>query len=427
MKSSINNLTKFIKYYFVPNRVDLPTRRFDLDWLRVGVFGLLIFFHIGMLYVENWGYHYKSQYQWQGLEMAMLLVSPWRMAILWLISGIAIRFLLVKVSIRRFIFLRSIRLLLPLLFGILVVVPPQLYVEMTQKAGLEMSYWQFMLEFFSADTTLFNDFQAGIWPHIDVNHLWYLRSLWQYSLALVCLLPILNARWLEQLFAWVLRQHCVVAIAIMTLPIFLLQTFWDPDQVRYPLGFTFMLYGYVIGWSPLFWQRIKAGLPQLLIITPLVLISFVCFYQLMWLPYGDTSHPALQTLGLVSYSLSRVLGALTLLSLAYTYMNVKSNKLNYWSEGVYTFYILHQSILIVAAYWLSSFDLGFLGAVFEPIAVIVMTIAGCLGSYEVIRRSSLLRPLFGMKQAVAYSENTRTLGYVSASVLILPLALTLLL
>ena len=145
---------------------------------------------------------------------------------------------------------------------------------------------------------------------------------------------------------------------------------------------------------------------------------------LSWMGFPEAN---LKFLGLISYSLSRVLGALTLLSLAYTYLNVKSDKLNYWSEGVYTFYILHQSILIVAAYWLSSFDLGAFGAVLEPIAVIVMTIAGCLAGYEVIRRSSLLRPLFGMKQAVTYSYKAQRLGYVCASILIMPLALTLLL
>ena len=31
-------------------------RRFELDWLRVLAFGLLIFYHIGMLYVERWGF-----------------------------------------------------------------------------------------------------------------------------------------------------------------------------------------------------------------------------------------------------------------------------------------------------------------------------------------------------------------------------------
>ena len=43
----------------------------------------------------------------------MLLVNPWRMPILWLISGIAIRFVLVKVSLASFVVGRSKRLLLP--------------------------------------------------------------------------------------------------------------------------------------------------------------------------------------------------------------------------------------------------------------------------------------------------------------------------
>ncbi len=76
--------------------------------------------------VENWGWHAKSNYQSQLLENLMLLIEPWRMPVLWLISGIAIRFIIAKVSIWRFITMRSFRLLLPLLFGILLVVPPQL-------------------------------------------------------------------------------------------------------------------------------------------------------------------------------------------------------------------------------------------------------------------------------------------------------------
>ena len=51
-------------------------RRYDLDWLRVLAFGLLIFFHTGMLYVEHWDFHFKSQYLSAALEYPMLLLSP---------------------------------------------------------------------------------------------------------------------------------------------------------------------------------------------------------------------------------------------------------------------------------------------------------------------------------------------------------------
>ena len=425
MHSSINNIRAIIKHYFIPSNENMFSRRFDLDWLRVGVFGLLIFYHIGMLYVVNWEFHFKSQYQWQGLEMLMLLVSPWRMAILWFISGVAIRFLLVKVSIEKFIFLRSIRLLLPLLFGILVIVPPQLYVEMTQKSGLDLSYWEFLLEFFSANSSIFTSYQAGIWPHIDVNHLWYLRSLWQFSLILICLLPLLNANKTEQFIDCVNRSPAPLALIIYCLPVFLLHVFWDAETRRYPLGFLFMIYGYLNACSPSFWQQLRKHLPNLLKITPLVLALFVCFYQFMWLPYGETAHPMLQLAGLLTYSVSRVLGVFTLLALAYTYLNKNSPKLSYWSQGVYAFYILHQSIIIVLGFVLSQIDLGRFGFIIEPVLVTAGTISGCMLCYETIRRSSLLRPLFGMKQAKSYPQLVRTFGYTIAFIIILPLILTL--
>jgi uncharacterized membrane protein len=30
-----------------------------LDWLRVIAMGILLMYHIGMVYVSDWGYHYK--------------------------------------------------------------------------------------------------------------------------------------------------------------------------------------------------------------------------------------------------------------------------------------------------------------------------------------------------------------------------------
>jgi hypothetical protein len=241
---------------FVPSKDEMPTRRYDLDWLRILVFGLLILYHTGMFYVENWGWHAKSLYQSQFLENIMLIVEPWRMPVLWLIAGIAIRFIMAKVSVVRFITLRSFRLLLPLLFGILVVVPPQLYVEMSYGGEINMNYWQFLLAFFSSNSDVFLQHQSGIWPHIDVNHLWFIRSLWQYSLILLCLIPLLNMQWVNRATTWLVNRHGVLAIVLSTVPLFIIQMNWDMETVRYPLGFTLMVYGYLIGWNSVFWRRI---------------------------------------------------------------------------------------------------------------------------------------------------------------------------
>lgn len=426
MLIKLNNIKPLIKHYFIPSTDDMPSRRYDLDWLRVLVFGILIFYHIGMLYVANWGFHFKSQYQSQWLELVMLTVEPWRMAVLWVISGVAIKFLLAKVSILPFILKRSIKLLLPLLFGILVIVPPQLYVEMSQKSGLDVSYLHFLFEFYTPNSQLFEHYQSGIWPHIDVNHLWYLRSLWQYSIFMIFLLPILNSNFISKAVTWILNLHGLLALTVPVIPLFLLQLYWDPDTVRYPLGFTFMLYGYLLGWSPFFWQKLKENLAMLTMITTIALAIFNSFYQWVWLEEVSNAAPETLIIGTFIYSLARILGVLTMLGLAYKYLNKSSNRLSYWSEGVYPFYILHQSIIIIAAYQLSQLELGQYGAVIEPALVIIITVTSCLLCYEAIRKSVLLRPLFGLKQKAPHHKVVVQCGYIIACLVILPIALRLL-
>ena len=65
-------------------------RRVDLDWVRIGAFGLLIFYHVGMLYV-SWGFHIKSAHRVTALDPLMLVLNPWRLSLLFLVSGVATR------------------------------------------------------------------------------------------------------------------------------------------------------------------------------------------------------------------------------------------------------------------------------------------------------------------------------------------------
>ena len=414
---------KNIATLFIPNTDDIPPRRYDLDWLRVLVFGLLILFHTGMFYVENWGWHAKSMYQSQFLENFMLIIEPWRMPILWLISGISIRFIMAKVSVWRFISMRSLRLLLPLLFGILVVVPPQLYIEMSYNGDITMSYWQFLTEFFSSDTDTFDKYTSGIWPHMDVNHLWFIRALWQYSLVMLCLMPLLNTQFISRATDWAFNQHGIVAILLGTLPLFIIQINWDMDTARYPLGFTLMVYGYLIGWNTVFWQRVSKNIKTLLISSVVCYASFIIFYNLVWLKIlngAQLESPFIMMTGMFNYSLMRVLGVLTLFGVAHKFLNVKSTKLSYFNDAVYPFYIIHQTLILVIGYNLSKFTLG---PVVESILLITLTITGCFIGYEIIRRTDVLRPLFGLKMNGGYGLIIQRIGYASATLLIATIGL----
>lgn len=406
MPSNSLNLTQLLNRIFKPDTSDMPPRRHDLDWLRILAFGLLILFHSGMFYTENWGFHAKSQYRSETLESIMLLISPWRMAILWVISGIAIKFILAKVTAGRFIYQRSVRLLIPLLFGVLVVVPPQLYVEMTQNNDLHMGFWQFMVQFYQSDSQIFAKYSAGIWPHIDVNHLWFLRSLWQYSLIVLLIAPFLNSSLVTKVLNKLMQQHYLLIILCFTAPLYVIQLTSTGDNTRYFIGFTCMLYGYLIGWNPLFWQRITRWRMPLLISLMISAIVVIIFYNLVWLDSKDAS-PYLNVLGLLAYNLMRVLGILTSLAFAYHYLNKPSVILNYLNDAVYPFYILHQTLIIIIGYHLTAYSLG---PIIEPILLITFTILGCFSLFEIIKRIDLLRVMFGLKMQTKYHTSLSIFG-----------------
>lgn len=75
----------------------ISDRRPDLDWIRVGTFFLLILYHVGMFYVP-WDWHVKSPRPVEWLEPLMQLTNPWRLTLLFLVSGAATRFMADKMT-----------------------------------------------------------------------------------------------------------------------------------------------------------------------------------------------------------------------------------------------------------------------------------------------------------------------------------------
>jgi glucan biosynthesis protein C len=71
----------------------METRKYFLDWLRVGAFALLIVFHIGMLYV-SWPYNLKSPRLYPAIEPLMIAIGAWRLALVFLISGVGSHYLI---------------------------------------------------------------------------------------------------------------------------------------------------------------------------------------------------------------------------------------------------------------------------------------------------------------------------------------------
>lgn len=122
-------------------------RRYDIDWIRVLAFDILILYHVGLFFVP-WHYHINNNKTVEWMSYPMYFIHQWRIPILFVISGMGTRFALSKSSGAGYIKERIIKLFIPLIAGILVVVSPQVYIERLTQGKITGSFFKFFPSFF---------------------------------------------------------------------------------------------------------------------------------------------------------------------------------------------------------------------------------------------------------------------------------------
>lgn len=385
-------------------------RRHDIDALRVLAFGLLILYHLGMLYVgpaSDWTFHLKSSYLANWLQYPMMASGFWRMDLLFLISGLAVHFLRGRLSLPRLAWKRTVRLLLPLLFGIAVVVPIQPYVQGVANGLVAPGFGHFLLRYWTGGpwpAGAFDGWQYGFtW-----NHLWYLPYVWLYTMLLIALLPALESAPGRRVIHACRQLRGPALLLVPALPL-VGYSIWL--SARYPITHAFandwyahagyltvFLYGYVLGTDQGLWSELARLRRHAL---RLAIASFGLYYVLdqlgNWVDMGWLPTPAVHGAHLLMRALHFVYAwaaIATVLGYGHQYLNRPFHWLPYAREAVYPWYILHQSVMLAVAYWALP---RYLGPVLEPLLVLLGTVAGCALLHEyVIRRSRWLRPLFGL-------------------------------
>jgi peptidoglycan/LPS O-acetylase OafA/YrhL len=337
----------------------------------------------------------------------MLFMNRWRMDLIFLISGLAAAFLLKPGQTGRFLAARSARLLLPLTFGILVVVPIQPYVQGVTNGVVEPGFFAFLADYYTARRWPENAFDG--WQHgYTWNHLWYLAYLWVYTLALAALLPLLRSRWGQRVCAGFAGLRGPALLILPALPLLFYSLVLQPrfpdngdfihDWYRNAVYFTVFLYGFVIARDAGFWaeakrlRRVALGLA----LSLFVIYAIVRHGVPETIPYW---HEVLIVTLRNAYVWTMLLA---ILGWAHALLNRPFAWLPRANEAVYPWYMLHQSLIVMVAYWLVPLRLG---AVAECALVIAGTVAGCYVLHEyLIRRVSWLRPLFGLKAAAETRE-----------------------
>jgi len=373
-------------------------RHYGMDWLRIGAFALLILYHVGMVFVP-WGYHVKTAHPADWVAVPMLLTNAWRLTLLFLVSGYASRALLTRSpGPGAFVRSRNARLLLPLVFGMAVIVPPQTWVELVTHHGYAQGYgW-----FFTHDYFRFGKLDGILMP--TWNHLWFVVYLWVYTLVLALLLLLPRPATLQAAFDSAFSGWRALIVPLAYLLVFQVLLFRRGEETHDLFGdgiahlayFPAFLFGFGLAGS----QKVLASFAKLwapAAVAGLAGYAVVAWGELSW--PGNTLPPHWASEAFrVAREIQTWATIAALIGIAERFLNRDHRWRPMLTEAVFPFYIIHQTVIVLVEFWLLPYGLP---APAEFAILVAATTAGCWAFYLVGREIAPLRPLIGLRRRVA--------------------------
>jgi len=371
-------------------------RHYGMDWLRIGAFALLIFYHIGMVFIP-WAYHAKVAHPIGWVTIPMQALNAWRLALLFVVSGFASRAIFAGAPFAgRFAWGRIKRLLPPILFAMVVINPAQPWVELTTQHGYTGDFWHFL----TTDYFRFQKINRIVLP--NWQHLWFVVYLWAYTLGLALVLFVIPTR-LQTMIERVV-SYALTGPLLLIVPVALLigQWLWTypgtgethaffDDLPAHRLYFAMFLFGFLLAGNDRLWRAIRRWWPLAagIALTAYTIVAVTEFTYLkipitgkVWYWFGMVR--AVQTWTSI----------IALIGIADRWLNHDHPSRAMLNEAVFPFYIIHQTIIVVVAGALLQTSIGPLA---EFAVLLAATVLGCWVFYRIGREIGWLRPLIGLR------------------------------
>lgn len=367
-------------------------RRYDINWLRIAAVLLLIPFHTARVFNVGEAFYAKNDQLSSVLERFIIFVGPWHMSLLFFLAGAASWFALGFRRSGQYAGERLKRLILPFIFGLIVLIPPQAFIGMLTNSAADRSWWSQLGYFW----THWSDPQsyAGMWTP---GHLWFILFLFVYSLLGLGLFLWMRrgGRRVIDWFAGACRWPGVV-IALPALLLLVERAVNPMDDIsgQTPVGF-FILF--VLGFIMVADERITGAVDRhWRWVLPLG-IACMAVRASLWphtehWPSGSWQDSVVNWLMFQCGVWMMIVG---LLGLFHRFVNGTNRAYSYAVEGTYPFYVLHQTVIVVLAYFVVQWGVG------TPVKYTIIVAGAFLltvGIYEAaVRRWRPVRFLFGMK------------------------------
>ncbi|HBE79792.1 MAG TPA: hypothetical protein DDW65_18735, partial [Firmicutes bacterium] len=360
---------------------------------------MLFFFHNAHLFdVIYW--HIKNSQKSFWATAFVVFVHLWSMPLLFLLAGASTWFARCYKTGTEYIWERFKRLVIPFIFGILIIVPPQIYVEGLSKSLLKGSAFYNYPHLFAKDPITFDPITFSNYGH----HLWFLPFLFIFSCLDIPLSLFLkkksglrfisrSAAFLEKRynFLWSIIPVSLIQILLRTkYPAYCSWTdFW--------FWFVFFIYGYLIMADQRLVRTIlKLGL--FAFITGIGCIATIGYFYGAGFLKSQLVQPKLSAVYIIFmsvYALAAWSWVVVFLNLGMRFLNFKNQFLLYAQQAVLPFYILHPTVILLIGFYGVRWNL--------PMAAKFILISGSsfvvtMAIYEfLIRRFDFLRICLGLR------------------------------
>lgn len=330
------------------------------DWLRIFAFSILIFYHSAQPFDVFYNWHITNPERSSLLTSFSEIFENWRMHLLFFISGFGTYFAL-RTKKDTFIRDRLKRLGLPLLVGIAVICPPQVYIERIDSCNYDSTFFVFYIfDYFTKGIYAVQDCSSG---NVTWNHLWFLFYL---LLITVILTPL--SKWITRLNKSSFVERCPSITIFIIFPIILvLGSVLLPLYPHQTNDLTDI--GYFVRWTSLFlsgflfamWRQHLMPVVErnfyaiTIFVITINFFSFKAFnYKLDYIYDSPVYNPSP-----VDFFMPILLFwgmILFLSSLFLRYLNKPSKIKEYLNNAVFPFYVLHQTVIVIIMYYLKNIE-----------------------------------------------------------------------